>query len=447
MIHLAKALIVIGDSRAAETLSRTLSAQGYTCTHTDTGAEVDALIISHAPDVLIIGPDLKGEHQKDLAARLKSSPATKGLPLFYLSAEPLEQTGDSLLDLGIDDAVIWPVHPDLVLARLRPLARVATMRTEYLARRAVMDAENLSPEAPDAAETATPPSILVIGPEETSETVTQAIADAQVMVAADLVEAQRLMDERLFDAAVMAPAGNPQPYLDLCLQVRRNVRLFNLPVVFISGDGSADDLATAMSMGASSALRADAGITELRFTLRVLVRRQRLRWALRRSLGSQLTPATVDPVIPGVYSLPFLDLCLTARLSGAETRVRRFSVIEFAFAGVESIRHEFGEESERSLISQIGQWLTLLVRAEDMVASLGGSRFAVVLPDTPLSEAQVVMHRIAGVISNTEFAAKDVYRVVTVWPFVNAAEVVAGDTPESLLARAAAVVGEGLAPW
>lgn len=447
MIHLAKALIAIGESEAAEALSRALSAQGYTCTHTADGAAVDELVVTHSPDVLIIGPGLSGVDQKELAGHLKAAPATRGIPLFYLSADPLDQTGDGLLDLGIDDAVHWPGTPDLVLARLRPLARVATMRTEYMARRAVMDAESLSPEIPEAVISDSPPSILVIGGDDTVQAVTHALTDAQVMVAADLIEAQQLMDERLFDAAVMAPGGNPQPYLDLCLQIRRNVRLFNLPVVFVSPADGADDLNTAMSMGASSALRADAGVAELRFTLRVLVRRQRLRWALRRCLGGQLTPATVDPVIPGVYSQAFLDLCLSARLSGAETRIRRFSVIEFAFAGVESIRHEFGEESELSLISQIGQWLTLLVRAEDMVASLGGSRFSVVLPDTPLSEAQVVMHRIAGVISNTEFAAKDVYRVVTVWPFVNAAEVVAGDTPASLLARATAVVGEDMAPW
>lgn len=447
MIHLAKALIAIGESQDAEALSRALSAQGYTCTHTADGAAVAELVVSHTPDVLIIGPGLSDIDQKHLAASLKTDPATRAIPLFYLSADPLDQIGDALLDLGIDDAVQWPSPPDLVLARLRPLARVATMRTEYMARRAVMNAESVSPDIPEARISDTPPFILIIGGDGTVRAVTSAIPDAQVMVAADLVEAQRLMDERLFDAAVMAPAGSPQPYLDLCLQIRRNVRLFNLPVVFVSPSGTAEERDTAMSMGASSALGADTGAAELRFTLRVLVRRQRLRWALRRCLGGQLTPATVDPVIPGVYAQAFLDLCLSARLSGAETRIRRFSVIEFAFAGVESIRHEFGEESELSLISQIGQWLTLLVRAEDMVASLGGSRFAVVLPDTPLSEAQVVMHRIAGVISNTEFAAKDVYRVVTVWPFVNAAEVVAGDTPESLLARATAVVGEGMAPW
>lgn len=445
MIHLATALIALGDTQSAQALETVLASRGYTCLHTSDAGSVLSLAKDRRPDVLILGPGLLGGDQVEVVSSLRMAPETRTLPLFFLSEHSLEDVGDRLLDLGVDDALQWPCNPELVLARVRPLVRVATMRTEYLTRRAAVPDPLAEEEA--AALPQTPASILVIGEETASEAVLQALPDASLRIARDLVEAQQLMDDRLFDAAIMAPQGNAQPYLDLCLQIRRNVRLFNLPVVFLSPTASLADQTLAMSMGASSALGMAPSANELRFTLRMLVRRQRLRWALRRDLGNLLTAATVDPVIPGVYSRSFLEHCLSVRLSEQGARRRRFSVIGLAFAGVDAIRHEFGEDSEHSLLLQIGQWLSLLVRAEDMVVSLGGARFALMLPDTPLSEAQVVMHRIAGVISNTEFAAKDVYRVVTVWPFVNAAEITDTDTPETVLARAAAIIGEGMAPW
>jgi two-component system cell cycle response regulator len=58
------------------------------------------------------------------------------------------------------------------------------------------------------------------------------------------------------------------------------------------------------------------------------------------------------------------------------------------------------------------------------------------LPDSPLSEASLVINRIAGVLAYTDFAVRDVYEPVKVWVRVGSAELTDGDTAESLIARA-----------
>lgn len=87
-----------------------------------------------------------------------------------------------------------------------------------------------------------------------------------------------------------------------------------------------------------------------------------------------LRPGSADTLVPEVYSAEFLNRYLSRRVSSAQEQERGFSVIGFAFAGVDTIRHEFGDDSATSLLDQIGQWLTLLVRTEDLVARLDGAR-------------------------------------------------------------------------
>jgi two-component system cell cycle response regulator len=102
------------------------------------------------------------------------------------------------------------------------------------------------------------------------------------------------------------------------------------------------------------------------------------------------------------------------------------------------MRSHFGDEPARLLMRQLGQWVTGLVRAEDPTARFAEAEYCVVLPDTPLAEAEVVMHRIAGILSTTDFAIPDIYQPIRVWVQVGAAAAKPGDDPEQLYARARA---------
>ena len=155
-------------------------------------------------------------------------------------------------------------------------------------------------------------------------------------------------------------------------------------------------------MGVSRVMDGIPIVEELSFALHSLVKRQRIRWTLRKALLETLSSGGADAAIPEVYSREFLMRSLELRMLGLSDSAqrngwRRFSFVRFSFSGLESIRHECGETAENLLIAQIGQWLALLVRAEDVLGRLTPNSFAFILPDTPLEEADIVMHRIVGV--------------------------------------------------
>lgn len=455
MIHLATAVIAVRDPQDAVSLERHLAAGSYRCERVSDPSALLDVLEKLQPDVLVLGSAFCGGNPGGLVKAIRSSgPSSAHLSIFYLSPDAVAGHVDRLLEAGLDDAIHWPTSPDTVLSYIRPLIRVSTMRAELLHRLQILgrcgdNKEAPSPSSPLEQISVSAPSILLIGADDTRSRIASAFPDADLLVAKDLVEANRILEDRFLDAMVMAPANAIQPWLDLCLQMRRNVRLFNLPVLFINQSSQPLSPHAPLSMGASRVIDGVPVVEELRFALHVMIRRQRMRWSLRRSLAETLLAGGADSEISEVYGRDFLIQSLEQRIKVSGNNPRnsshRFSLVTFSFAGLDAMRHEFGEKAERNLLKQIGQWLTLLVRAEDVVARLTPVNFAIVLADTPLNEADIVMQRIAGVIGNTEFAVDDVFRPVSVWPFVGAAEARPGDTVQSLMERASPVLDEGLA--
>lgn len=436
MNHLATLVLAGTDAADVRGLLQCFTSSSYAVRPAPSGTAALEEVRRARPDVLVVAPDLDdGMTPLDLLAAVKADAALTDMAVVLLTAQPLAEAGDGLLAAGAADAIAWPCPAPVVLARVRPLVRVATMQAEFHQRAALAD--TITATVCDDDER--PAQILVIGQAADAAMVEAALGAAgRVTQTADLFEAQGLLEARPYDAAVMVARGATEAPLELCLQIRRNPRLFNLPVLFIT---EGDDPSKPYAMGASAVLPLTVAAAELRFSAIAQVRRQRRRWALRRALDTTLTPDTVDAAAPTAYGAAYLERYLPRRVAAALQAHRQLSLIAFDFAGVDAIRQEFGPEAEAHLLGQIGQWLTLLVRAEDLVARQSGARFVVILPDTPLSEAQVVMHRIAGVISSTDFAVADVYRVVHVWAAVCAAALTEGDDDHSLLERATAFPG------
>lgn len=437
MNHLATLVLAGADTTAVRELLECFTSNSYAGRLAPSGAAALEDVRRARPDVLVVAPELTdGMPSNDLLAAIQADDALADMAVVVLTARPLAEVGDGLLAAGAADVIAWPCSAPVVLARVRPLVRVATMQAEFHQRAAL--AETITASARDE-EDGRPAQVLVIGHAADAAGIEAALGEAgRITQTGDLFEAQGMLEARPYDAAVMVAHGEAEAPLELCLQIRRNPRLFNLPVLFLT---NAADPSRAYAMGASAVMPLNVPDADLRVATLGQVRRQRRRWALRRALDTTLTPATVDAAAPTAYGAAYLERYLPRRIAAAQKAHRQLSLIAFDFAGVDAIRQEFGSEAEAHLLGQIGQWLTLLVRAEDLVARQKGARFVVVLPDTPLSEAQVVMHRIAGVISSTDFAVADVYRVVNVWAAVCAAALTEGDDDHSLLERATAFPG------
>lgn len=429
MIRLANVLIVDDNSSRAEALVLRLGRGGYHAAVACTAADGLRHARLEHPDLVLVVSPAAGD-PISFGGDLKADTDSGDIPVIVLAETVTPELCSCALASGFDDVIATHCDDEELFARMRPLVRLATMHAELRHRAQIAQTFGIAARARVAGPENASPAILLIGDEAAH--LRSVLADAgDITLSDNLYEAEGLLTQRNFDAALIAFGTEPEGLLGFCSQVRNNPRLFNLPMVVLSDAETAD----AYRRGATRVLPHPTDPVVLHSVMLTLVRRQQLRWSIRGALNDSLQGTTRDAVT-GAYGRAFLDAYLANRLDVAKTQNRHLAVVFFASPNVEGVRRQFGDDAALHLTQQVGQWITGLLRAEDLTAAYGPGEFCVVLPDTPLAEAEVVMHRIAGVLAYTDFAVREVYQPVKVWVQVGCTDSRDDDSMASLLARA-----------
>lgn len=434
MTHLANVLIAAGDADFANDLNSRLGRNGYNGRSAPSASAAMDLARQDHPDIILAGPTLPDMDIVAFAEKVKADPATADIPVVLIIPKRSSEMSRRALEAWVDDVIAMPFDDPVLLTRLRPLVRLATMHHEMRERAVVGRAFGITArDRIGHSKTDGRYSVLLVG-NDTAEVESLLGKDADLTVTNNLYEAEGLVSERNFDAAVLAAGGELPAHLDLCAQIRSNPRLFNLPVVVIIPSSDRDDAGEAYRRGASRVANMPIEPMALKSAVLTLVRRQQLRWSIRTALSETARPETKD-ALTGTYNRDFLAAYLANRMSHAKARGRHLTTVFFNAPNIDGVRQQFGAEAADHLMQQLGHWITGLLRAEDMVARYGRNEYCAVLPDTPIEEADIVMHRIAGVLAYTDFAVPDVYQPLKVWVQVGSTAMKADDTTDTLIAR------------
>lgn len=432
MIRLANVLLIDADETRTGPLVARLSHNGYHATVAETVEQASAYARSEHPDLILVGN--AGQDPVVTGGALRQDGQCADIPMVALVDRITADIAGDAYAAGLDDVVCWSYDDTELFARLRPLIRLATMHAELRQRATAASAFGIIARSRASAPEGVRPSILVVGHDR--DGVGAVMGDAaEVVSSTNLYDAESLLERRNFDAAIITADSNLEPSLAFSSQVRNNPRLFNLPMVMLVDKGVPP--AEAYRRGVSRVLfrPMDSGI--MRASVLSMVRRQQLRWSIRSALFESLKDASRDP-LTGAYNRAFFEKYLAGRLAIATTHHRHLAVVFFYIPNIEGVRDHFGDDAAEHLAQQLGQWISGLLRAEDLNALYAKNQFCVILPDTPLVEAEVVMHRIAGVLAYTDFAVREVYQPVKVWVQVACTDARPDDSMDSLLARALA---------
>ncbi len=440
MTRLANILVAGADSERRRWLVDTLHANNVKVV---TEASASALIEAarrDRPDLLIIDTNSTEMDGLQLAADMGRDTQTADIPVVLATSHRSAQGFENALRVGADDTIETPGNAEAVLIRLLPLLRLSTMHAERARRDNLARQFGLHPD--DGADDATgsgPMNILTVGIDESERAVIGDVVGGTGSLSAgdDLLGAESLLADGTFDACVLATGAedDASACLEFCDRIRNNPRLFNLPVLLLAAPGIYSDPIEPFRHGATRVMERPLRDGELRYDLATLIRRQRLRWSIRQALDRTKKGAALDASV-GTYAWEFLRQHLEGLIGAAHTWEKHLTLVFFSIPGIVEVRSQFGDEAGVHLTRQLAQWITTLVRAEDLTAHYGDHDFCVSLPDTPLHEASIVMNRIAGILSYTDFAVPEVYQPVTVEVEVGMAEFEPQDTAESLIARA-----------
>lgn len=444
MASLTNVVVAGGDAAAAVSRVETLRPAGYAGLAISNGLDVQNYVSERQPDLVLVESGFDEVDVFEVIRKLKTDTATRHIPVIMLNAPAGAQALEEGFDAGLDDMLEAGVEEDVLLARLQPLVRLSTMHSEFQRRidSASKAGINIDIEGVydiDAANC----RVLFVGAESAR---VSALAEALTAsgvnpeLDTDHFRAGTRLAEETFDAAVIAvdEGETLDKAMFLCAHIRNNTRLFNLPVL-VAARKSADELGnTPYLQGASLAVPLDAEDGKLSAGLKFLVRRQRLRWNLHGPLTATLQTRTADS-LDGLYAEAFFHAHLAHLLSFGAHRRRNLSLALFSIQSVAGFKDR--PDDGRSLMQQVADRISGMVRVEDLPARLGETDICVVLPGAAEREALQAMDRITGALQTGEFKLTDGSPLGSqLWLQSGAVAAAQGETADELIARARSIL-------
>jgi two-component system cell cycle response regulator len=441
------AYILIAGSSAAEDRSAMLEKAGYRCSVAPAGADPARTVAEANPNVALIGAgDRSG---LEVVRRLKSSPESRHIPVVAVDVGHGPEALRACYDAGADDLFESDAEETEILARLVALVRLSGMEAEMLRR--AETAGDFGIAVDTKVDVALPDSgfrLLVVGVEQDEfDAMCPMLSKTGISYAAeaDPYRARsRLRDEKGKDfagALVYVQGGEPgEKCAFFCRSVRNDRRLFDLPLFVVAEAGAFRDAADAYGHGASVFVRMPIDCDFVDVHLRMLYRGRALRRALGKRINSALDTRSADK-LGNVYSSEFIQAHLQRLDRDAVASGRQSAAILFFVPTIGEVAAMYGEDAASRLRQQLADWLSSLVRVEDIVARTGSDEFLMLLPETAQDDAEIVRARVTGVLQQSEFRLTDNVPVgIEVFIQSALATVEPGETVDTLVARASAAL-------
>ncbi|MDV7340314.1 diguanylate cyclase [Terasakiella sp. A23] len=416
--------------------SEKLSGYNYTVLTCDDASLENKARTAH-PDLIVV--DVSCDNFNGFAAiqKIKSTPETAYIPVVALAAEKTNELYSKSIEVRADDIFIHSFDIQEFIVHIKTLLRLSTMVMELERRVELAVSKNIPASKNIDHQDDTPYKILLVDPIAGDRAAIESILDGNctIDVCDNAFDAENMLTDGIYDVAICHyTKESHETVLGLCARVRNNPRLFNLPML-IMGEDSVADRMDAYRHGVTRIVNRPLNLHSLKAKIKMLIRRQRLRWNVRNAIETTHHDKSIDAATKA-YTKAFFEDNLSQQIENAQKWQKHLAVIFFSIPNITEIQNQFGREASQHLLQQIFQWVSGLSRIEDMVARYGDHEFAIALPDTPINEAQIVMHRIAGILSYTDFAVADVYQPISVWVESGLATLELGDDRDILIKRA-----------
>lgn len=410
-------VLIVADGRHSrdDGLPETLQRNGFSSTSVDVGSGLRACADQDRPDVVVL--DLLAERAEEsierfvaFARHLKSESNLTNIPVVAIGQETscAEADVDSIRNARVDEIILGPLNEHQLCNRLSALVRLHTMHKELVRRLSTaakygVDAPIISAPRHGVDDA----SILVVGATATYPVIEHTLARHAALIGALTPEtALDYLARRRFDTVIIDLDGEPEPLLELCRQVRRNSKLFNLPIVLLADRDKLTDETVASWDGVTDIMLKPVRERELETRIVSLISELRFRDSLRAIYKEARHLATSDG-LTGLYSRGFLMEHLRSMIEQAHERASRFSLAFLEITNIGDINAEYGFVVGDRVIRQVGEMMGYLVRGEDLTARYSGGRFCVLLPDTSYEPAKVAVKRISGVVRNTQLSTPE----------------------------------------
>jgi two-component system cell cycle response regulator len=377
--------------------------------------EIDLLVM----DVRL--PDMSGI---EATRRLRRDPETADVPILLVASSDAARMRIEGLSAGADDVVSWPLNEMAFLARVRSLLRARCEdRDTRLRMGGLLDLGLSSSPKPagfgengQAAFAAAPPKasggrIALVG-----GTASAALAEHRDRLQSSFrhevsmigreevlaIGAESAPDVFLIDADCCGAGGG----LRLMSELRsRRATRHSACIIVLPADDT-ERAANALDLGADDVIYKPAETGEIALRLRTQLARKRRADRMRDTLDTGLRLAVIDP-LTGLHNRRYGLNHLEQVAARARAQGIRAGVILMDLDHFKAINDTHGHKVGDLVLSRVAQVLSDGLRAEDLVARIGGEEFLAILPNADLEQVRAAAERLRLAIESLRIPLPD----------------------------------------
>ena len=393
---IGKILIVDDVSTNRIVFKVKLTAAGYQVLMASDGLGCLATARAEKPDLILLDSDMPDRPVVSVLQDLRTDPRTRRVPVVVFTSDNDPERRLQALRAGADDVLMRPIDDQTLLARLRNLLRAQgeTEMAGLAEEPRVFDGPGLIAMVSNRPERAlrmktemkqvSRDRIVHVG----EGAVFGTGADGALRPDVYLIEADlhgpgsglRLMSEIL---------SRPDSRHAACLILYDRIPLFGAAMAY---DLGAHDLADALVPPAELALR-----------LARLVRLKREGDAVRGAVQDGLRLSVRDH-LTGLHNRRYAMAQLQTLARQADLRQLPFVVMLVDLDRFKSVNDRFGHAAGDAVLVEVARRLTESLRAEDMVARVGGEEFLIALPGAGIEDARLVAARLCEAVRDVPVA-------------------------------------------
>ena len=406
----ARILIVDDTPLNVKLLTAKLAHDYYVLSTASNGVEALKKVEEEKPDLILLDVMMPEMDGFETCRRLKADPATAYIPVVILTA--LSDVADRVRGLaaGADDFLGKPINDLALMARIRSLLRMKILMDEWRLREAT--ALQLSPVSADVL--ADPLNvhdsrILIVDDDEADSVfLREALTPlaAHIAQVKSVTEAESAMAGGAYDLVFSSLNLQEEDGLTLCAHLRTNPATRHVPLLMLANAENIDRVAKGLDLGANDYLLRPLDTNELFARTRTQLRHKRYYDRLRNGLERDLMLALVDP-LTGAFNRRYLDAHMPRFLHHAAQGKKHLSVQMIDIDFFKKVNDTHGHPAGDAVLKEVAKRIANGVRPSDLFVRMGGEEFAVVMPETGLTNAATVAERVRQSIAETPIPLPD----------------------------------------
>ena len=434
----ARVLIVDDIPTNVRLLEARLTAEYFDVITAHSGPEALEMLETSEVDIILLDVMMPVMDGFEVCRRLKANPKTHHVPVLMITA--LDQPSDRVkgLEAGADDFLTKPVDDMQLMARVKSLSRLKSL-TDELRERAMTGQQLAIEDAIRAMDTISSHGgqVLIIDTDRRHAERVQGYLsdDHKVDILTEPADAVFQVTGAKYELALVSMSLNDFDPLRVASQIRTVEHSRNLPIILMADEGDKPKVVRALDLGVNDFISRPIERNELKARVRTQIRRHRYAMELRQSVNNSIAQAVTDD-LTGLYNRRYFDRHLNVLLGKAQEQERNLAVMILDIDHFKSVNDTYGHDVGDVVLREFSARVKRNIRGVDLACRFGGEEFVVLMPDTDVSNAEMIAERVRQSIGEKPFEIKSQRPLtVTVSVGVSLNESMA-DTPESLIKRA-----------